>query len=115
MVLLVAAISACNKPADYGVIEGAEGHSDVDSDAADAQPSCVKQHPRTSAVAEASLISEVIRDCDSDSGACQASTECSGSVDNRVCDRTNSSLPRPRSASRPLPASRRDCMACART
>ena len=53
----------------------------------DAAESCVRRNPRVDAeVARAVEENAVVTDCLSDSGECQASIPCQGSIDERECD-----------------------------
>ena len=48
---------------------------------------CVSEHPTTPSEMQAVLDeSHVIDDCEGDDGACQASTECTGTVEARECE-----------------------------
>ena len=48
---------------------------------------CVSQHPRGSAaIASADMLATVLADCRKDDGECLASTPCTGSVANRICE-----------------------------
>lgn len=48
---------------------------------------CVREHPASQAEMDAALdASNAIGDCVSDDGMCQASSECVGAVEDRVCE-----------------------------
>lgn len=56
-------------------------------DHASSSSDCIADHPSSgSPVVASAQLDQVVADCVGDSGECQASTTCSGSVSNRQCD-----------------------------
>jgi hypothetical protein len=51
-----------------------------------AAATCVEENPRGSELAPADVLAAALNDCAADSGACQDSNGCTGSVDGRTCD-----------------------------
>ena len=48
---------------------------------------CIAEHPRgTDPIADPSSVMDVLTNCSGDSGGCTASTACTGSAADRVCD-----------------------------
>jgi hypothetical protein len=74
-----------------GITSGCTGKDSPhhDGGAANAQSddrSCVKTHPLAASDIEPAVRLQTVDDCESDDGPCQASTECKGSVEDRICD-----------------------------